>query len=121
MTTPKLAELARDTIDTALGARTICRLDRLEGVDGLPYCIKVLLEACLRHLDGHVVTEDDVKVDEALYRRIADEELARLEASVGADAFAAGHYAQARQLLDQLVLAPTCADFLTVPAYQLID
>ena len=56
---------ARSTLNTPLGNRTIYRLDALEKVGEKkgekPYCIKVLLEACLRNLDGHVVTEDDVK------------------------------------------------------------
>ncbi|UCD73960.1 MAG: aconitate hydratase AcnA [Phycisphaerales bacterium] len=55
---------AATSIDTALGDRTIYRLDAvadLGDVDTLPYCIKVLLEGCLRHLDGRLVTEDDVK------------------------------------------------------------
>ncbi len=55
---------ARSTLKTPLGDRTIHRLDALRGVanvDALPYCIKVLLESCLRTLDGHVVSEDDVK------------------------------------------------------------
>ena len=55
---------ARGTIDTPLGKRTIYRLDalqRLAAVDTLPYSIKVLLEACLRHCDGHLVTPRDVE------------------------------------------------------------
>jgi aconitate hydratase A / 2-methylisocitrate dehydratase len=57
---------ARSTLDTPLGTRTIYRLDALKkaglgDVDRLPYCIRVLLEACLRHQDGFVVTEDAVK------------------------------------------------------------
>ena len=55
---------ARATLDTPLGPRTIHRLEALASlgdVDRLPCCIKVLLEACLRHLDGNVVTEDDVR------------------------------------------------------------
>lgn len=53
-------------LTTALGERRIARLAAVaeaEGValDTLPYCIKVLLEACLRNVDGHVVTEDDVR------------------------------------------------------------
>jgi len=55
---------ARSTTNTPLGPRVVCRLDALRGlgdVDSLPYCIKVLLEACLRHLDGRVVTEQDVR------------------------------------------------------------
>ncbi len=55
---------ARSAIDTALGRRTIYRLDALEpfgDIATLPYCIKVLLEACLRHCDGRIVSEADVQ------------------------------------------------------------
>jgi aconitate hydratase len=55
---------ARDEIDTALGRRTVYRLGALErfgDIDALPYCIRVLLEACLRHCDGRLVTEDHVR------------------------------------------------------------
>jgi aconitate hydratase len=55
---------ARATLTTPTGGRTIYRLDALRalgGVDTLPYSIRVLLEACLRHLDGHVVTPDHVR------------------------------------------------------------
>jgi aconitate hydratase len=57
---------ASQSIDTALGKRTAFRLDALKGsgigdVANLPYCIKVLLESCLRQLDGFIVTEDHVR------------------------------------------------------------
>ncbi|WP_428388398.1 aconitate hydratase AcnA [Mucisphaera sp.] len=55
---------ARETISTALGERTVYRLDSLRGVgavETLPYSIKVLLESALRSVDGFVVTEDHVK------------------------------------------------------------
>ncbi|MFA9479685.1 aconitate hydratase [Phycisphaerales bacterium AB-hyl4] len=55
---------ARQTIDTPLGKRAIYKLDAVRGVgevDRLPYSIKVLLEACLRNVDGFIVTEDHVK------------------------------------------------------------
>ncbi len=54
---------ARDTLSTPLGDRTVYRLEALDqaGLHSLPYCIKVLLEACLRNVDGHIVTENDVK------------------------------------------------------------
>ncbi len=51
---------ARDTLRTPLGERHIVRLDAIEGSENLPYSIKVLLEAALRHLDGTKVTEEDV-------------------------------------------------------------
>ncbi len=56
---------ARQTLDTALGQRAIYRLDALRSqfpnVDKLPYSIKVLLESCLRNVDGFIVTEDHVR------------------------------------------------------------
>ncbi|HEY4328654.1 MAG TPA: aconitate hydratase AcnA [Phycisphaerae bacterium] len=54
---------ARATLETALGKKTIYRLDALKNtgnIDCLPYSIKVLLEACLRNLDGFIVTKDAV-------------------------------------------------------------
>lgn len=52
---------ARSGLDTPLGTREIARLDSLEGVEELPYSIKVLLESALRNLDGVSITEDDVR------------------------------------------------------------
>ncbi|MHC4106529.1 MAG: aconitate hydratase AcnA, partial [Planctomycetota bacterium] len=55
---------AHDTLETPLGIRTIARLDALRDagdVESLPYCIKVLLESCLRQCGGGIVTEDDVR------------------------------------------------------------
>src|SRR6185436_13375210 len=49
------------------GTYTLYRLDRLAqaglapGFERLPFSIKVLLEACLRNVDGELVTEDDVR------------------------------------------------------------
>ncbi|MFN0057963.1 MAG: aconitate hydratase AcnA [Planctomycetota bacterium] len=56
---------AREEIATPFGPRTVYRLDALtkagfRSVENLPYSIKVLLESCLRRVDGHLVTEDDV-------------------------------------------------------------
>ncbi|MCA9253671.1 MAG: aconitate hydratase, partial [Phycisphaerales bacterium] len=55
---------AKSVVSTPLGQRTIFRLDSLKALGDLstiPYCIKVLLEACLRTCDGFIVTEDSVK------------------------------------------------------------
>jgi len=57
---------SRDTLRTANGDLAIYRLDKLEAdgigpVSGLPYSIKVLLEAALRNLDNYQVQEEDVK------------------------------------------------------------
>ncbi|MBW2390439.1 MAG: aconitate hydratase AcnA [Deltaproteobacteria bacterium] len=55
---------AKATLETAFGERAIYRLDalgELGDIDRIPYSIKVLLEACLRNLDGFIVTEEHVK------------------------------------------------------------
>jgi aconitate hydratase len=52
---------ARATLETALGAREVTRLDAIEGAERLPYSIKVLLESVLRNIDGVGVTEADVR------------------------------------------------------------
>ncbi len=55
---------ARTEIDTPLGRRTVHRLDALRSlgdVDALPYSIKVLLEACLRNVDGRAITAEHVQ------------------------------------------------------------
>jgi aconitate hydratase len=55
---------ARTSVDSALGTRTIYRLDALNSmadVDALPYTIKVLLESVLRNHDGHIVTDADIE------------------------------------------------------------
>ncbi len=55
----------RASLDTASGSAVIYRLDRLEktgvgSISRLPFSIKVLLEAVLRHCDGDMITEEDV-------------------------------------------------------------
>jgi len=57
---------ARTAMDAAGGSALIYRLDRLEksgvgNISHLPFSIKVLLEAVLRHCDGELVTEEDVQ------------------------------------------------------------
>ncbi|MBN2476548.1 MAG: aconitate hydratase AcnA [Pirellulales bacterium] len=57
---------ARDTFDSGSGQVGIYRLTALEDagltrVSALPFSIRVLLEAVLRHCDGLEVAEDDVK------------------------------------------------------------
>ncbi|MFG0330561.1 MAG: aconitate hydratase AcnA [Phycisphaerales bacterium] len=57
---------SKSTLKTDAGAFTYFALGALSRqgighVERLPYSIKVLLEACLRNVDGFVVTEEDVK------------------------------------------------------------
>ena len=62
-----------------------------------------------------VVLEDERIVDASLYAAVRDEELARLG---GAES---GRLADAAAVLDGLVLVDDPPDFLTLPAYALLD
>jgi aconitate hydratase len=55
----------RDPLATRHGTVSLYRLDRLEKAGGLalarlPFSIRIVLEAVLRHCDGHVIREEDV-------------------------------------------------------------
>lgn len=57
---------AETTLETAQGELTIFALDKLQeaglgDIENLPYSIKVLLESCIRNLDGHEVLDDHVR------------------------------------------------------------
>src|SRR5262245_4826385 len=62
--------------------------------------------------------DDGRAVDEALYRRLADEEQARLETPPAGGQ--GGRYDRARKTLDRLVLDPDFMDFLTLETYNFI-
>jgi malate synthase len=64
--------------------------------------------------DGRVLTAD-------LVDRLTDEEMDNIRSMVGDEFFAAGRYEEARQLFETVAVAPDFQDFLTVPAYQLLD
>ncbi|MCO4770927.1 MAG: malate synthase A [Deltaproteobacteria bacterium] len=65
--------------------------------------------------------DDGRVVDADLVRSVLDEELAAIEAEQGSDVFAAGRWTDASELFFSLVLADELADFLTVPAYDLLS
>ncbi len=64
--------------------------------------------------DGRPVTLD-------LYRQFLPEEMEKIKALVGPEAFARGRYEQARQLFDQLVTQDTFSEFLTLGAYAYLE
>ncbi|MFD5264780.1 malate synthase A [Streptomyces sp. NPDC058335] len=59
-----------------------------------------------------------VKVTPELVREVAAAELAAVRAETGEEAFAAGHWQQAHDLLLTVALDEDYADFLTLPAYE---
>jgi malate synthase len=73
---------------------------------------------------GGVTLSSGVTATERLVRAVIDEELAAIKDSVGEAAFADGRWGQAREVFEQVALGGQdgeFVDFLTVPAYQLID
>jgi malate synthase len=59
-----------------------------------------------------------VKATPELAREVAARELADIRAEIGEEAFAAGHWQQAHDLLLEVALDENYADFLTLPAYE---
>lgn len=69
-------------------------------------------------INAGVVFEDGEPATAELVREVAAEELATLRAEIGDEAFAAGQWRQAHDLLLQVALDQDYADFLTLPAYE---
>ena len=65
--------------------------------------------------------EDGRRVDAALFRRISEDELKRIETEVGTDRFRRGRFAEASALFERLSTAETLEEFLTLPAYELLQ
>jgi malate synthase len=72
----------------------------------------------LRH---EVELAGGVRVTRELVTRVIAEELAAIRAQLGEEAFAAARFAEARQIFTELALGEDFPDFLTLPAYAMID
>lgn len=66
------------------------------------------------------VLEDGRKVDVALFRQLLPEVMQGIEQELG-ERYRDGKYEQAARLFEQLTTADRFAEFLTLPAYDLID
>ncbi|MDT9682769.1 malate synthase A [Streptomyces sp. TRM76323] len=69
-------------------------------------------------INAGVVFENGEKATPELARQVAAEELAAIRAELGEEAFAAGRWQQAHDLLLKVSLDEDYADFLTLPAYE---
>lgn len=65
--------------------------------------------------------EDGTKVTYELFKTMLPAVLKKIEELVGKDRFDNGKYVQASEILDKLVSEENFIDFLTLPAYELID
>jgi malate synthase len=64
--------------------------------------------------DGRTVTAE-------LVRQVIDEETAKIRDAVGEDVWDAGHPVQTRHVFESVALTDPLIEFLTVPAYSLLD
>ncbi|WP_326687177.1 MULTISPECIES: malate synthase A [unclassified Streptomyces] len=71
-------------------------------------------------INAGVVLDDGQKVTADLARQVAADELAAIRAETGEEAFAAGNWQQAHDLLLRVALDETYEEFLTLPAYEIL-
>jgi len=67
------------------------------------------------------VLEDGRKVTVELFRKLLAEELPKVRSHLGEEAWAAGKYVEGAKLFDSLTADDRYEEFLTLPAYRLID
>ncbi len=67
-----------------------------------------------------VELEGDRKVTPAWFETVYAEEMDKVRAEIGDAAFSGGRFPEAAKLFKEMSLAPDFADFLTLPAYQMI-
>jgi malate synthase len=65
--------------------------------------------------------EDGRKVDAALLARTCADEMERIAAEVGDERFRHGRFDEARALFTRLSISETLEEFLTIPAYEMLD
>ena len=63
--------------------------------------------------DGRIITLD-------LYEQLKAQELLKIEAYVGMEAYRNGRFPEAIAIFDQLICSGEFTEFLTIPAYELI-
>jgi malate synthase len=68
-----------------------------------------------------VTTTDGSTVDPEFVRAIVAAEVARLREEYGAEVFATARFPEAQQLFEQVALAEDFPDFLTLPAYDILE
>lgn len=67
------------------------------------------------------VTATGTPITPALVAKIADEETDRIRTEIGHDGYEAGRFDEARQLFERVSLADEFPDFLTLPAYEILE
>jgi malate synthase len=63
---------------------------------------------------------DGREVTPALFNEVMDEEMRKLRQALGLDSFDKGRFTEAAKLFAEMSLARDFAEFLTLPAYQML-
>ena len=69
-------------------------------------------------LHNDVELAEGQRVTRELVETLIDDEMASIQKEVGAEAFAAGRWEDARATFTEMALSDDYADFLTLPAYE---
>ncbi len=72
-------------------------------------------------IHNDVTTVEGTPVTAATIHKIADEELDRMKEEFGEETYANGRFEEARRLLEEVAISDSFPEFLTLPAYELID
>jgi malate synthase len=67
------------------------------------------------------VLEDGTEVGPELVRKIEDRELDQVRSEMGHDRYEAGRFEEAREVFEKVALGDEFVEFLTIPAYDLLD
>jgi len=73
----------------------------------------------IRHPRG--VLSDGRKVTKELFRSVLEEELAKVQASIGQERYKKGKYSEAADLFGRITTNEQFAEFLTLPGYERLD
>jgi malate synthase len=67
------------------------------------------------------VLDDGADVTPELVRKIEDEELDQVRSAIGHDRYGDGRFEEAREIFEKVALGDDFVEFLTIPAYDLLD
>ena len=70
---------------------------------------------------SNAATAEGDEISPSFIRKVADEETDRLRSELGHDLYDAGRFDEARELFERVALADDFPDFLTNPAYEILE
>lgn len=70
---------------------------------------------------ANVKTNDDQNINAAYYEKLFEEEVSKIQQSVGQDEFKDKYYERAATIFNGLVCNPAFEQFLTLPAYEILE